>query len=231
MGSMKWTVAQGGLNMQCKETLLIVRVWLGEYDCLWLQKRPRHEIEVGPVAGALRRLAGDLGVLMDDFGDDSVSEWDEAGPSRSGRFLDEDLTGWDHGRGSKRFMRRADFNAASDLFGLSGAGVLGDGLGGVRTGGPVPTCGIGRVAQVVPALPQTPRRASPVVGDRRALRWQWRMWTWGARVWGGRACICEGVRWMRVLLHSRASRGMGGDGIAGETDEGGGDGGPYPLTG
>ena len=52
-----------------------------EFKCLWLQQRPRHKIEVGPMAGALRRLAGDLGAPMDDFEDDSGSEWDEAGPS------------------------------------------------------------------------------------------------------------------------------------------------------
>ena len=46
-----------------------------------------------PAAGALCQLAGDLWILLDDFGDDSGSDWDEAGPSRSGRFLDEDLTG------------------------------------------------------------------------------------------------------------------------------------------
>ena len=33
--------------------------------------------------------------------------------------------------------------------------------------GPVPTRGIGGVVQVVPALPQTPRRTSPVSGEGR----------------------------------------------------------------
>ena len=33
-------------------------------------------------------------------------------------------------------MRRADFSAASDLFGMSGVGVLGEGPGGVGTGVP-----------------------------------------------------------------------------------------------
>ena len=165
MSSVKWTGAQGGLDMQSEEVLRDVTVWLGEFDCLWLQRRPRHEIEVGPTTGALRRLAGDLGVPLDDFGDDSGSEWDEAGPSRSGRFLDENDTGWGHGHGSKRVMRRVDFTAAFDLFGVSVTEVLGTGMGGVGTGGPLPAPGNGRVVQVVPALPQTPRCASPVGGE------------------------------------------------------------------
>ena len=78
--------------MQCEETLRSVGVWLGEFDCLWLQQRPRHEIEVGPSAGALCRLAGDLGVPISDSEDNAGSEWDEACASQSGRFLDETLT-------------------------------------------------------------------------------------------------------------------------------------------
>ena len=93
MGSVKWAGAQGALDIECEEVLWNVRAWLGEFHCLWLQQRPGHEIEVGPAAGALPQLAGDLGVPVDDFGDDSGSEWDEARPSRSGWFLDKDLTG------------------------------------------------------------------------------------------------------------------------------------------
>ena len=157
----------GGLDMQCEEVLRDVRVWLGEFDCLWLQQRLRHEIEVGPATGALRRLAGDLGVPLYDFGDDSGSDWDEAGPSRSGRFLGEDLTGWGHGRVGKRVLRKVDFSEPSDLFGMSVTGVLGTGLGGVLMDGPVPAPGSGGAVQVVPALLQTPRRASPVGGEGR----------------------------------------------------------------
>lgn len=40
--------------------------WLWEFDCQWLQQHPRHEIEVGLATGILRRLAGDLGVSIDD---------------------------------------------------------------------------------------------------------------------------------------------------------------------
>ena len=141
---------------------------MGESDCLWLQRRPRHEIEVGPAAGALRRLAGDLGIPLYDFGHDSGSDWDEAGPSRSGRFLDgEDLTGWGHGRRSKRVVRKVDFSAATDLFGVSALWGLGGGLGGVGAGDTVLTPGSGGVVQVAPALPLTPRRASPVGGEGR----------------------------------------------------------------
>ena len=125
MGGVRWMGAQGGLDMQCEEVLLDVRGWMGESDCLWLQQRPRHEIEVGPAVGALSRLAGDLGISLYDFGDYSGSDWDEAGPSRSGRFLDrEDLTEWGHGRKSKRIVRKVDFSAATDLFGMSALGGL-----------------------------------------------------------------------------------------------------------
>ena len=148
-----------------------MRVWSEEFDCLWLQQRPRHDIEVGPSASALRRLAGDLKVPLYDFEEHSDSDWDEAGPSRSGRFLDEDLTGRGHGRRRKRVVRKVDFSAASDLFGVSVVGVLGTRLGGVGAGGPVPAPGIGEVVQVVPALPHRPRRASPI-GDEG----------WGAEV-------------------------------------------------
>ena len=99
------------------------------FDCVWLQQRPRHEIEVGHAAGALRHLAGDLWVPMDDLKDNSGLEWEKARLSRAGWFLDEDHTGWGHGRGSKRVVRRADFSASSNLFGVSGTGVLWDGLG------------------------------------------------------------------------------------------------------
>ena len=49
----------------------------------------------------------------------------------SGRFLDQDLTGWGHGRWSKRVVRRVDFSVASDQFVVSVARVLGGSLGGV----------------------------------------------------------------------------------------------------
>ena len=168
MGGVKWTGAQGGLDMQCEEVLRDVRGWMGESDWLWLQQRPWHEIEVGPAVGALRRLAGDLGIPLYDFGNDSGSDWDKAGPSQSGRFLDgEDLTGWGHGRRSKRVVKKVDFSAATDLFGVSALGGLGGGLWGVGAGGTVLTPGNGGVVQVAPALPLTPRRASPVGGEGR----------------------------------------------------------------
>ena len=141
---------------------------MGESDCLWLQQRPKHEIEVGPVAGALRRLAGDLGIPLYDFGNDSGSDWNQAWPSRAGRFLDrEDLTGWGHGRRSKRVVRKVDFSAATDLIGVSALGGLGGGLGGVGAGGTVLAPGNRGAVQVAPALPLTPRRAFPVGGEGR----------------------------------------------------------------
>lgn len=116
MGGMKYPGAQGGLDTQCEEVLRNVKVWMGEFDCLWLQQRPWHEIEVGPAAGALGRLAGDLVVPMDSFADDSSSEWHEAGPSRSGQFLENDLTRWGHGCRCESVVRKVDFSAVSDPF-------------------------------------------------------------------------------------------------------------------
>ena len=64
-------------------------------------------------------------------------------------------------------MRKVDFSAATDLFGVSGLVGLGGGLGGVGAGGTVLAPGNGGVVQVAPALPLTPRRASPVGGEGR----------------------------------------------------------------
>ena len=104
---------------------------------------------------------------MDNIGDYSVSEWDEAKPRGSGQTLWENLIGWGHGRRGNRVVRRVDFSTDSDLFGWSFTELLGGGLRGVGAGGPVPAPGIGGAVQVVPALPQTPRRTSPVGGEGR----------------------------------------------------------------
>ena len=65
MGSVKWTGAQGGLDMQWEEVLQNVRMWLGEFDCLWLQQKARNMIEVGPAASDLfgMSVAGVLGTV------------------------------------------------------------------------------------------------------------------------------------------------------------------------
>ena len=171
MGEVKWKGVQGGLDFQCQEALRELRRWMSEQDCLWLQLRPRNEITVGPADGALRRLAGDLGVPMDDFELDSEGEeWDEAPPRGAVLESDEaDLTRWGHGRrrGGRKVMRKVDFSAAVDLFGAAARRSVGGGLRGAGTGGPVPAPGIEWVGQVEPALPVTPRRASPVGGEGR----------------------------------------------------------------
>ena len=66
LGAKKWRGAEQPPDMQWETCLQDVCRWLGEFDCLWMQQRPKPKIEVGPSAGALRRLAGDLGVSMDD---------------------------------------------------------------------------------------------------------------------------------------------------------------------
>ena len=114
---------------------------------------------------------------MDDFGDDSGSDWDEVGSSRSGRFLDKDLTRWGHGRRSKRVVKRVNFSAASDLFGVSVTRVLGNELGGVGTGGPCLHLVIeGRCRWCL----RFPRHLSTLplwVVRGGVLGRQWRMWT------------------------------------------------------
>ena len=89
----------------------------------------------------------------------------------------------------------------------------------------MPAVGVGRVVQVVSALPLTPRRAFPVGGEGRGDGGSGACGHQGHKFWGGSACICEGGRQMRVRLQNRASRGMVGDGVVGEADERGGDGG------
>ena len=79
-----------------------------------------------------------------------------------------DLTGWSHGRRGKRVVTKADFGALSNLYGMTEVGVLGEGLGGVGTGGPVPAPGMGVAVQVGRALRLTPRRASPGGGEGRS---------------------------------------------------------------
>ena len=138
---------------------------MGESDYLWVQQRLRYEIAVDLLEGALLRLARYLGVPIDDLGDNSGLEWDEAGPGRSSLVLREDLTGWGQGRVNRQVARRVDFSAAADLFGVSVARVFGGGLGDVGAGEPAPAPGIGGAVQVAPALPLTPRRASPRDGE------------------------------------------------------------------
>lgn len=79
---------------------------------------------------------------MDEFGYDSGSDWDEAGPSQSSWFFEEDVSVLGHGRRSKRAMSKVDSSMAKDLFGVSVAGVLGGGMSGVGRGGAGPVPGI-----------------------------------------------------------------------------------------
>ena len=76
-----------------------------------------------------------------------------------------DLTGWSYGRRGKRVATKADFGAVWNSLEVSVVGVLGQGLGGVGTGGPMPASGVGRAVQVGPALPLTPLRTSPGSGE------------------------------------------------------------------
>ena len=143
LGPKKWRGAEQPPDMQGEACLQDVCRWLGELDCLWMQRRPRHEIEVGPATGALKRLAGDLGVSMDDSDLDLESECEDEAVGGGGSVLRGDLTGWSHGRRGKRVVNKADFGAGRNLFGVSVVGVLSKGLEGVGTGGPVPAPGMG----------------------------------------------------------------------------------------
>ena len=113
-------------------------------------------------------MAGNLGLELNvsECGSDAGSE---VGEGSGGRVvLEGDLTGWSHGWGGKRVVRRADFGAARALFGGL-AGLRWGDMGGVGAVGTVPAPGIGGGVQVVPALPLTPLRASPGGGEGRAL--------------------------------------------------------------
>ena len=46
LGVKKWKGAEQPPDMQWETCLRNVCQWLGECDCLWMQWRPRHEIEV-----------------------------------------------------------------------------------------------------------------------------------------------------------------------------------------
>ena len=164
-GAKKWRGAEQPPDMQWETCLWDVCRWLGEFDCLWMQRRPRHEIEVVPAEGALGRLAGDLGVSMDDSDLDLESECEDEAVGGGGFVLRGDITGWSHGQKGKRVVTKVDFGAVRNLFGVSVVGVLDEGLGGVGTGGPVAAHGMRGAVQVGPALPLTPRRTSPVGGE------------------------------------------------------------------
>ena len=64
-------------------------------------------------------------------------------------------------------VTKADFGAVGNLFEVSVVVVLGGGLGGVGTGGPVPAPDMGGAVQVGPALPLTPLCTSPGGGEGR----------------------------------------------------------------
>ena len=166
MGRMKWEGAEQPPDMQWDTCLWDVCGWLRESDCLWLQQRPENEIVARPPGGALRLVAGNLGLEL-DVSDCESDAGPEGGGGSVGRMvLDGDLTGWSHGRGGKRVFKRADFGAARALCGGM-AGLRRGDLGGVGTVGTVPAPGIGGVVRVVPALPLTPVRASPDGGEGR----------------------------------------------------------------
>ena len=66
MGKGKWVGAEQPPDMQWDTCLWDVCGWLREFDCLWLQLRPEIEIVAGPPEAALRHVAGNLGLELDD---------------------------------------------------------------------------------------------------------------------------------------------------------------------
>ena len=95
-------------DMQWDTCLWDVCGWLRESDYLWLQQRPENEIVAGPPRGALRLMAGNLGLEL-DVSDCESDAGSEVGGGSGGRMvLEGDLTGWSHGRRGKRVVKRAD---------------------------------------------------------------------------------------------------------------------------
>lgn len=92
---------------------------------------------------------------MDDSDLELDSEYEDEAVAGGGCVLRGDLTGWSHGRRGKKVVTKADFGTVRNLFGVSVVGVLGEGLGSVGTGGPVPALGMGGAVKVGPALPLT----------------------------------------------------------------------------
>ena len=121
----------------------------------------------GPPDGALRHVAGDLRLELDVSDAESAWNWEDGEDEGSRMVVERDLTGWSHGRRGRGVIKKADFEAARNLFGVSARGVRSGGLGGVGTVGSVPAPSIGGAVQVEPALPLTPRRASPGGGEGR----------------------------------------------------------------
>ena len=142
MGKLRWEGAEQPPDMQWDTCLWDVCGWLRESDCLWLQQRPEGEIVAGPPEGALRLVAGNLGLELDvsDCGSDAGSEIGGGGGGRM--VLEGDLTGWTHGMGGKKVVRKAHFGVARALFGGL-AGKRGGDTGGVGTVGAVLAPGIG----------------------------------------------------------------------------------------
>ena len=167
--------------MQWDTCLWDVCGWLREFDCLWLQLRPEIEIVAGPLEGALRRVAGNLRLELDDLDLESDLGSEGEGEGVGGLELDG-LDGgpveWSHDKGARRVVRRADFGVARNLFGVLAGGSRSDSIGGVGTVGAVPTPGFGGAVQVGPVLPLTSRRASPGGGEGGALGRQWRTLIW-----------------------------------------------------
>ena len=124
----------------------------------------------GPPEGALGRVAGNLGLELDESDLESDLGSEDEGERVGGLGLDGldgGLAGWSHGKGARRVAKSADFGVARNLFGVSAGGSRSDGIGGVGTVGAVPTPGLGGAVHVGPALPQTSRRASSGGGEGR----------------------------------------------------------------
>ena len=143
MGKGKWVGAEQPPDMQWETCFWFVCGWLKEFDCLWLQLRPEIEIVAGLPEGALRCVAGELGLELDvsDLESDLGSE--DAGEGVGGLGLNEGLAGWSHDRGARMVTRRADFGVARNQFGVSAGGSRSNGMGGVGTVGAVPMPGLG----------------------------------------------------------------------------------------
>ena len=105
---------------------------------------------------------------MDDSDPDLESEKEDEAVGGGGSVLRRDLKGWSHCRRGKRVIIKADIGAVRNLFEVSVVRAPGEGLGGIGTGGPVPAPDVGGAVQVGPALPLTPRRASPCSGEGRS---------------------------------------------------------------
>lgn len=138
-----------------------------EYDYLWLHQWPKNEIAVGPVVWAILRLAGNLGVPMDDAVPDSELKCDYRDDMAGAKVLRIEHLWKSYGQRGKGGARRVYCSMERDLFVVSMSSVIGRVVEGVGTVKPKPASDTRGAVQVLPELLRTPQYISSSGGERQ----------------------------------------------------------------